>query len=234
MAPQTDIIVPIHDALEYTKACIDSLFAHTKNFRLILVDDFSQPETTAYLMGLLQKDPTMLYVRTAQQKWWTRASNIGLRLVRTQRCMLLNSDCVVDEGWLDELYDVWADAEAKMPGRRIGLVGSHLSAEEQRRWFEAVEPGYVTGHCLLLSMPILAEMADRRGTPGWYFNELDVQQIHIASDRILCWDMNRVGYATITSLKSAVGHHGGRSWGHQLSRLSSLRIGDPLKGEIFG
>lgn len=234
MAPQTDLIVPVHDAIEYVMDCIESVFKHTKDFRLILVDDFSNEETTAYLMGILQRQPTALYIRTGQQKWFTRASNIGLRMVRTQRCVLLNSDCVVDEGWLDELYDVWADAESKVIGRKIGLVGSHLSAEEPRRWAESFEPGYVTGHCLLLSIPLLAEIAERRGNSGWYFDEVHREALHINSDRFLSYELNRVGYATVASFKAAVGHHGGKSWNYNLGRAAQVQLGDPLKGEVFG
>lgn len=233
MHPQTDVIVPVHDALDYTTSCIDSLFAHTKNFRLLLVDDHSCVETTAYLMGLLQRDPTALYMRTGQQKWFTRASNIGLRLVRTSRCILLNSDCVLDHGWLDELYEVWDAAEKMMPGRRVGMVGSIQSVEEPRRWAEYVEPGYVTGHCLLLSIPVLSEMSDKRGNPGWYLDEVHQEAAHINSDRYLSYEMNRCGYATIASFKSAVGHHGGKSWGYNLARVQTLRLGNPERGEIL-
>jgi len=233
MHPETDVIIPVHDALDFTKACIDSLYAHTKNFRLILADDYSGVETTAYLMGVLQRDPASLYIRTAQQKWFTRASNLGLRMVRTQRCVLLNSDCVVDEGWLEELYDVWTEAEKLLCGRRVGLVGSHLSAEEPRRYCEMVEPGYVTGHCLLLSMPVLYEVSERRGQPGWYLDELHQEAAHINSDRYLSYELNRLGYVTVASFKSAVGHHGGKSWGYDLSKTSRLRLGNAERGEIF-
>lgn len=234
MYPQTDIVVPIHDALDYTQACIDSLFKYTSNFRLILVDDFSQPETTDYLLSVLQRQRFSLYVRTAHQVWFTRASNLGLRIVRTQRAVLMNSDCVVDEGWLDELYAVWADAESKIIGRKIGLVGSHLSAEEPRRWAESFEPGYVTGHALLLSISILSEIADRRGNSGWYLDEVHREAVHINSDRFLSYEMNRAGYATVASFKSAVGHHGGKSWGYDLGRVAQVQLGDPLKGEVSG
>jgi hypothetical protein len=232
--PQTDIVLPVHDALDYTTACIDSVFAHTKDFRLILVDDYSGPETSCYLYGVLMRQPQALLVKTAQQKWFTRASNLGLRLVRTPRAVLLNSDCVVDGGWLDELYDVWTEAESKTSPRRVGLVGSTLSGEEQRRWAESLEPGYVTGHCFLLSIPVLSEISGRRGQEGWYLDEVHLDAVHINSDRYLCYEMNRAGYSTVASFKSAVGHHGGKSWGYNLGRLSSLRIGDPLKGEVFG
>ena len=228
---QTDIIIPVHNALDYTQACIDSLFAHTTDFRLILVDDFSEVETTAYLLGVLQRQPSSLYIRTAQKKWFTRASNLGLRMVRTQRCVLLNSDCVVDNGWLETLYAIWDEATAA--GRRVGLVGSTLSAEEPRTWAEYVEPGYVTGHCLMLSIPILSEISERRGNPGWYFDEVNLSAAHINSDRYLSYEMNRAGYATIASFKAAVGHHGGKSWGHNLASLATIRLGNPERGEIF-
>lgn len=229
--PQTDIIIPVHNALSYTEACIDSIFTKTNRFRLIIVDDFSNVETTAYLMSVLQRQPEALYIRTAQQKWFTRASNIGLRLVRTQRCILLNSDCVVDDGWLETLYAVWSEAE--QAGKRVGMVGSHQSAEEPRTWAEYVEPGYVTGHCLLLSIPILSEMADRRGNPGWYLDEVHCDAAHINSDRYLSYEMNRAGYATVASFKAAIGHHGGKSWGHDLSMVRRIRLGDAERGEIF-
>lgn len=234
MNPQTDIIVPVHNALEYLTACVVSVDRHTQNFRYIFVDDYSDRVVSEWLLDRVKERPTSLLVRTGQQKWFTRASNLGLRLVRTERCVLLNSDCVVDDGWLEELYSVWDDAATKIVGRKVGLVGSHLSAEEPRRWGEYIEPGYVTGHCFLLSIPIIAEIAERRGQAGWYLDEMHREAIHINSDRYLSYELNRAGYATVASFKAAVGHHGGKSWGYQLSRMGSLQIGDPLKGEVFG
>lgn len=234
MTPQTDIIIPVHGALDFTKLCIESVFEYTTDFRLILVDDFSDSETTTYLLSVLHRQATALYLRTSQQKWFTRASNLGLRLVRTQRCVLLNSDCVVDNAWLSELYGVWEEAERESIGRKVGMVGAHLSDEEKRRFAFYLEPGYVTGHCLLLSMGVLAEMAERRGNPGWYLDETRQDALHINSDRYLSYEMNRAGYATVAAFKAAVGHHGGKSWGYNLARISQVRLGNPEKGEIFG
>lgn len=230
--PQTDIVLPVHDAMEYTTVCLDSLFAHTENFRLILVDDYSTVEMSAYLMSILQRQPTALYIRTAQQKWFTRASNIGLRMVRTPRAVLLNSDCILDKGWLEELYGVWEEVEAM--GARIGLVGSVFSGEEKRRWLQMAEPGYVTGHAVLFSMEALWQISEKRGQAGWFLDEVHQDAIHINSDKYASWEMNRMGMATIASFKSAVGHHGGKSWNYNLGRVYSLRIGDPLKGEVLG
>jgi glycosyltransferase involved in cell wall biosynthesis len=232
MHPQSDIVLPVHGRKDLVEKLIETLFAHTENFRLILVDDFSDEETTAYLLGILHFQPQALYVRTGKQSWFTRASNTGLRLVRTSMAVLLNSDCVVDCGWLDELYNVWAEAAAS--GLNVGMVGSVLSGEEQRRWAEYKEPGYVTGHCLLLSMDLISQIAVKRGTPGWYLDETRQDMIHINSDRFLSYDLNRMGYATVAAFKSAVGHYGGQSWGYNLGRLAQLQVGDPLKGEVIG
>ena len=235
MHPQTDIVIPVHNALEYIKPCIDSLFEKTKNFRLILVDDHSDIDTTTYLLGVLLRQPTALYVRTAQQKWFTRASNIGLRLARTRKTILLNSDCVLGDNWLQEMHDVWTEAEPRdKDGFKVGLVGSHQSDEEPRRWGEYTEPGYVTGHCLLLDIPILGAVADGRGTPGWYLDEAHQDAIHINSDRYLSYELNRMGFRTVASFKAAVGHHGGKSWDYNLARTARLRIGNPELGEVLG
>jgi glycosyltransferase involved in cell wall biosynthesis len=233
--PQTDVVIPVHNALDYTEACINSVFAHTPQInRLILVDDFSQPEVTAYLLSVLVNHSSALYIRTGTQRWFTRASNLGLRLVRTSRCVLLNSDCVVDKDWLEELYAVWTDVEETLPGKRIGLVGSTLSGEEPRRWAEYREPGYVTGHCLLLSVAVLSEISARRGMPGIYLDEVHQNAIHINSDRFLSYELNQAGYVTVASFKSAVGHHGGKSWGHNLAKISGLTMTSPELGEIRG
>lgn len=234
MNPQCDVVVPVRDALDAVQKCMDTLYEHTKNFRLIVVDDSSQAETAAYLYGILLRDKNSLLVRTASQKWFTRAANLGLRMVRTQRAVILNSDCVVDKGWLEEMFAVWEEAERT--GLRVGLVGSTLSAEETRRWAESREEqkGYVTGHCWLVGMEAMADIARRRGQEGWYLNEVTNETIHIASDRIGCWELNRAGWATVASHKSAVGHVGGKSWGYNLGRVYGLKVGDPLKGEVLG
>jgi len=230
--PQVDIVVPVHNAGTDLAECVDTLRRNTTAYRLILVDDFSDEETAGICRQLAKEDRSTLLIRSEQQRWFTRASNLGLRLVRTQRSVLLNSDCVLGQGWLEELFAIWDECQAQNPQRRIGLVGSTLSAEEPRRYAEIVKPGYVTGHCYLLSMDAIADIAARRGMPGWYFSEQRQDSIHIRSDMFMSFDLNDAGYATIVSYKAAVGHHGGRSWGYDLGKISGLRIKDHLTGEV--
>lgn len=222
--PFTDVVIPIHGALEYVQKCVASVEAKTENYRFIFVDDYSDRATTDFLLDVLARHPQALLVRTAKQRWFTRAVNLGLRLVRTNRCMVLNSDCEVDTGWLEELYAVWE--EVASAGHRVAIVGSVLSGEEPRRYALAPEPDYVTGHALLVDMAALTDISCRRGTPGIYLNEHDQSQIHIASERMACWDLNKAGYVNVKAFKSLVGHHFAKSWGADLGRVMSLRLQD--------
>jgi len=220
--PFCDIVIPIHGALDDLKECLSTLQAHTRDYRLILVDDCSEREVTNFLLDFGQANPSTILIRTFRQRWFTRASNLGMRLLRTERSVLLNSDCVLDEGWLEELFAVWDDFQVQNPQRRIGLVGSVLSAEEPRRYADIVQSGYVTGHAWLFSVSAFYDVSASRGMPGFYLDETKVGAAHIHSDREMCWDLNRLGMATLMSFKSAVGHKGGRSWGHNLALLTGL------------
>jgi glycosyltransferase involved in cell wall biosynthesis len=220
--PFTDIVIPVHNALSDLKECMETLTVHTTDYRLIFVDDFSDRETSDYLYQFCLEHPSAILVRTSKQRWFTRASNLGLKLVRTERSVLLNSDCVLGAGWLEELFAVWDDFQVQNPQRRIGLVGSSLSMEEPRRYFDVAYPGYVTGHCWLVSITALFEISAARGMPGWYLDEVKPGAAHICSDRDACWDLGRLGFATLQSHKSQVGHKGGKSWNFNIGAISGL------------
>jgi GT2 family glycosyltransferase len=226
MHPQTDIVIPVHNALPDVQECLATLTAHTTDYRLILVDDCSDRETSDYLYQFCLDHPSALMIRTSKQRWFTRASNLGLRLLRTERSVLLNSDCVLDSGWLDELFAVWDECQQQNPQRKIGLVGSIQSAEEPRRYAEYLHPAYVTGHCWLVSVSALFDISAARGMPGFYLDEVTHGAAHICSDRNASWELNKLGYATIASFKAAVGHKGGRSWNFNLGAVSALRPSD--------
>ncbi|SRR6266566_5748841 len=224
-----DVILPVHNALEYVKACVESLYQHTPSFgRLIIVDDFSDEQTRSFLYGpeCLGRNRRNIYIRNNSQRWFTRASNTGLRLVETPRAVLLNSDVVLNSGWLEELQDVWADFESKFPPRKVGLVGDWGNPHIPFRYQETQEPNYVTGHLWLISMQALQEVSVARGDPGRYLNELRPDTIHISSDRIGCYEMNKAGYATVAAYKTPCGHHGGKSWSYDLGRVRAIRLED--------
>lgn len=219
-----DIVVPIHNALEDLKECLATIQEHTRNYRLILVDDCSQDDVQDFLREFGKQNRSTIVIRGNKQRWFSRNSNLGLRLVRSSPCILLNSDCVVGSGWVEELQFCWDDAINQNPAVRVGLVGSTFSEPEKRRYAFVNEPGYVTGHCWLVSIHAMAEVSAQRGMPGWYFDEQQQITAHIRSDLYMSYDLNRLGYATIASFKALVGHKGFKSWGGDLNKVAGIRL----------
>lgn len=112
-----EIIICVHNALEDVQRCLDSVMEHTAQpYRLLLVDDGSDTVAKAYLEHLAAGESVTL-LRNEQARGYTCAANQGLKLSTADFVVLLNSDTIVTDGWLDRLI-ACADSDAK-----IGLVG---------------------------------------------------------------------------------------------------------------
>lgn len=112
-----DIVVCVHNALNDVQSCLESIHAHTNQpYSLILVDDGSAAETRDYLARYARTHGATL-VRHDEAQGYTRAANQGLRHSTAAFVLLLNSDTIVTENWLDRLV---ACAESDP---QIGLVG---------------------------------------------------------------------------------------------------------------
>ena len=223
--PATDIVIPFRSVDKFRteaclKHCIETLFENTHNFRLIFVDDNSDDVGREFLHGIACTYPECVVIRTYKQRWFTRAVNLGLRLVRTPWCVELNSDVSLGVGWLEELYAVKDELEQN-GGMRVGLVGSVYAANEPRRYHVTRPPDFVTGHCWLINMEAARQVSVTLGTPNDYLDETNAKSIHIFSDNHLCYQMNNLGWQTVMAFKSGVGHAAGKSWGHRLGDIPS-------------
>jgi glycosyltransferase involved in cell wall biosynthesis len=231
MVQKTDIILSLHATREYPAEtyflrCIETLRQTLSHecYRLILVDDACD-EVAEKVISDIAKVEQCVLIKTNKQRWFTRAYNAGLRMARTPWVVLLNADTELGDGWLEELYDVKETFEQNT-GRKVGLVGSVQSEPEQRRFAESVNPDYVTGHCWLVSMQALSDVSSARGTPGIYLDETRQDCIHIRSDVAMSWELNKARWATVKSFKSAVGHHGFKSWGANVPKVDATQLKD--------
>lgn len=112
-----DIIICVHNALEDVKRCLASIEENTiKPYQLILVDDGSADETARFLSNYSLSHGVTL-IRSDQATGYTFAANRGLRESSAEFVVLLNSDTIVTEGWVDRMVNC-ANSDPT-----IGIVG---------------------------------------------------------------------------------------------------------------
>lgn len=123
-APETSIVIPVWNGVEYTRKCVESLLACTRSpFELILVDNGSTDGTPDYLAELrARRDPGghclgVRAIRNAQNLGFGPACNQGMAASLGRYVVILNNDTVVTEGWLDRMKSA-AERDS-----RIGVVG---------------------------------------------------------------------------------------------------------------
>ena len=117
-APMVSVVIPVHNKLDYTVACLLSLLFNRPStaFEVIVVDDASNDATGT----LLARWPGLRHVRNPENLGFIGSCNRGAEVSRGQFVCFLNNDTNVLRGWLDEMHATFVDLPA------AGLVGSKL------------------------------------------------------------------------------------------------------------
>jgi len=115
---EVDIIICVHNAYEDVKKCVESIFEYTSEpFKIIFVDDGSGEQTRDYLKSITDKRANIKLFRNEEAKGYTYAANKGLKNSSAEYSVLLNSDTVVTDKWLDKLI------KCQKSGDKVGIVG---------------------------------------------------------------------------------------------------------------
>lgn len=99
-----DIIICVHNALDDVKLCLESVMRYTdlNRHHLIIVDDGSEAETKKLVINfVIQLKAT--YIRNKNSLGYTKSANQGIKVANNEFVVLLNSDTVVTQNWLDRL-----------------------------------------------------------------------------------------------------------------------------------
>lgn len=160
----TSIVIVTHNALDFTRRCLDSVRSNTDEpYELIVVDNASTDGTVAYL----QEQGDIRLIANADNRGFPAAVNQGIEAAQGEQILLLNGDVLVTTGWLRRQLEALAEDPS------IGLVGpatnctagvqrvdcgyDHLCELEDFAWNWAksragqrIETQQLTGFCLLL------------------------------------------------------------------------------------
>ena len=100
---KVSIIIPIYNAFEDTKKCINSVLKNTRiPYEIILIDDCSPDKRIKVLLDEIEDFPNVKIIRNQENKGFVKNVNIGIQNSEGD-VVLLNSDTVVTPKWLQKL-----------------------------------------------------------------------------------------------------------------------------------
>jgi GT2 family glycosyltransferase len=99
------VIVSYNSLFKTTKPCIESIYnAKTKiDFEVIVVDNFSTDETRNYLKDIEGKYKNYRFILNERNHGFPKGNNIGIRATNAEYYVLLNSDTIVSDYWIDNM-----------------------------------------------------------------------------------------------------------------------------------
>lgn len=123
-APRVSVIIPIHDKLPYTLACLCSIARHgaVAPFEVIVVDDASPDDS----VDVLSRIDGVRVLRNATNLGFIGSCNAGAGVARGVFMLFLNNDTQVTPGWLDALLACFVEEEG------CGIAGSRLAYPDGR------------------------------------------------------------------------------------------------------
>lgn len=124
-----DVIIPVYNALDDLIKCIESLKKYRKNcmYKCIIIDDASEKDTQDYILQLTRDFDWISSVRNQSSVGYGRAVNIGISESKADFLVLLNSDTILTDGWIEKMADaVFSTVGAGIVGP-ISNAASHQS-----------------------------------------------------------------------------------------------------------
>ena len=237
-----DVVVCVHNAIEDVRQCLASVLTRsTVNFRLIVVNDGSDTETTGWLRQFANREADVELIETNGPLGYTCAANRGLAASGADHVVLLNSDTIVPRLWLEDLLD------CMLSDQHVGIVGPLSNAASYQSVPEVVDggewavndlpPGYnvdefaelvhrvsrrqfprvdfVNGFCFMVSRKVIEKVGllDEATFPKGYGEENDY-----------CLRARAEGFALAVADQCFVYHGKSKSFGHA-ARLRLAKAG---------
>ena len=201
------IIAVTHNGIEHTTKCVNSIFAHTKDFELIVVDNGSTDGTVGFLEELANRHDNVKAIFNLENSTFSEANNQGINQTEGEYIIFLNNDTIVNSGWADKMLEHMTH----VPLKNVGMVGpvtnnsngkQCVGQQDPRAWYEEhqghwVHVGRLYGWCILTKRSIIDEIGgfDERFTNSYEDNDL-------------CLRAQLAGYKLIIAYDTYIHHTG--------------------------
>ncbi|UHA74512.1 glycosyltransferase family 2 protein [Paenibacillus sp. 481] len=214
-SPSTSIIIPTYNGLSLLIECVNAIRKYTTTpYQIIIVDNGSTDGTSTYC-----RNERLTYVSLSDNRGFTEACNIGMKMCSGDAVLLLNNDVVVSHRWLDNMLDaLFSDPEVGIVGPTTNYASGRqqvVHPYEQLDEFHQIaleknEPDpskrqfvqRIVGLCFLFKRSLIDAIGllDERFSPGHY------------EDDDYCYRARMHGFKLLMCGDVLVHHHGSASF----------------------
>lgn len=101
-----DIVIPVYNALDELKKCISSIIKYTNfnNARVIIINDASTDTKVLPYLNSLDKTRFTI-INHISNSGFSTSVNDGIKHSKSNDVILLNSDTIVTDGWVEKLQE---------------------------------------------------------------------------------------------------------------------------------
>lgn len=94
---------------DLTQRCIESLLSHYPDLHLLLIDNGSQDDSTAYIKRVSRQLPNVRCILNCENRYHGPAMDQGIKFSPTRYIFTLDSDCeIIEEGFLERMIALLA------------------------------------------------------------------------------------------------------------------------------
>ena len=106
---EISIIIPVYNAVAYTRECIEKVYTigsdHT--FEVIVVDNASSDNTPDEMKNETVRRAHFSYYRMKNNLGFAGGVNYGIQKARGQYIVILNNDTLPTSGWIDRMFEAF-------------------------------------------------------------------------------------------------------------------------------
>lgn len=101
--PKFSFVILVHNRLDMTKQCIDSILATVSNFELIIVDNGSTDNSVEWIKSRV---PNAVIIRNEKNLGVPIARNQGIKASTTDYLVIMDNDVICSYGWFEDMFQV--------------------------------------------------------------------------------------------------------------------------------
>ncbi len=216
------IIIPVFNNLEYTKACVESLYATdtTHPFEVIVVNNGSTDDTAEWLRESALEYNNFYYANLPENRGFAKAVNYAVQVSSGRYIVILNNDTIVTSGWLDHMLQVAEnDNRAAVVSPVTNYVGAGpqidpdavaLSIDQLEKYSQKIAtrrnplevPDRLVFFCVLIKRHIMDQLGGL--DEGYLRGNFE--------DDDFCFRVRKLGYRLFIAQNAFVYHHGSKTF----------------------